>query len=83
MIRVTIELLPHGFETDKETLGVVEIANDGTGTLTNGSYRYKLFKRGMKGIWKSGGVSGFPRQKLGSYDLLYRVLKAAIGNRNI
>lgn len=86
MIRVTIELLPYGFETNKKTIGVVEIANDGQGTLTKGNYTYSLSKEPpiakTKGIWKSGNITDFPRQKLGPYDLLYRVLKSAVGHRN-
>lgn len=46
--------------------------------------RFNLSQRGSaKKKWKSGGVAGFPRLKLGAWDLLYRVLQSAVGNRNV
>ena len=38
MLRVTIEVVPHGIEDAKRTLEVVEIANDGHGTEEWASY---------------------------------------------
>lgn len=83
MIRVTIELLPHGFETNKKHLGTIDIANDATGTLTSGNYKAKLSKRGNpKSIWKTAEIKNFPRKQKGAYDLLYLVLKNSVGERN-
>ncbi len=45
MIRITIELVPHGYEARKEVIAKAEIANDGTGTNIRGNYRYRLFKK--------------------------------------
>lgn len=33
-------------------------------------------------VWKETAVRDFPRKRLGPWDLLYRVLQAAIGFRN-
>lgn len=33
-------------------------------------------------IWRKGKVSGFPRLKLGPWDLLFRVLRALVAGRN-
>lgn len=82
MIRITVELLPFGREEGKQVLGVAEIANDGTGTASNGHYRYKLSKRGGRGLWRRGTVRNFPRQKLGAWDLFFRVLYDAVASRN-
>ena len=86
MIRVTIELLPWGNEERKRTIGVVEIANDGTGDHETGNYNATLSKEPpiakTRGVWKRGRVEGFPRLKYGPYDLLYRVLKVCVGKRN-
>lgn len=80
MLRITIELVPHGIESRKSTLGVIKIANDATGTLSSGNYDVTLSKEPpiakRTGIWKKGTVEGFPRQKLGPYDLLFRALRA-------
>lgn len=89
MIRVTIELLPGGFEDGKETIGLIEIVNDGIKSrndLTKGDYQYKMMKSARyaktPGVYKQGKVGGFDRVKRGPYDLLYLVLKNAIGARN-
>ena len=93
MLRCTIELLPHGDETRKRVIGVVEIANDGTGTPTMGNYGVVLkktppFPCALKAAWKRGmlkgedddaiaaRVEGHHRTQRGSYDLLYRALRA-------
>lgn len=43
MLRVTVEIVPHGVEADKRVIGVLEIANDGTGTASDGCYFVKSF----------------------------------------
>lgn len=84
MIRIKIELVPFGIESEKRGIGHITIENDGTGTKTNGNYNVKLSKiRLPNQLWKNGRVEGFPRRKLGAYDLLYRSLKNIIGDRNV
>jgi hypothetical protein len=87
MIVIRIELWPRGDKEKAQLLGEIEITNDGTGTVQIGNYNTKLYKwskgrtkRG--GIWKQGKVTGFPRLKLGPYDLLLRALLAVVGKRN-
>lgn len=81
MIRVTVELL--SARTGKtELLGVARISNVG-GTPTSGSYSAELTKRGSQTTaWRRGHVQGFPRKRLGGWDLLYRVLHELVGDRN-
>lgn len=60
MLRCTIELLPHGDESRKRTLGLVEIANVG-GTVEVGEYAVVLtktapFRGALKAAWKRGIV---------------------------
>ena len=99
MIRCIIELVPHGVEEKKRTIGLVEIANIG-GDAELGNYVVTLKKsapwRGaLKDVWRqgeflggaaikveSGKFEGFDRQYRGPYDLLYRALKAVVGERN-
>lgn len=82
MVRVTIELLPGGFEKGKRTLGVIEIANDGTSADRRfGNYTAELSHAGMffgkrKGPFKRAKVRGFLRS-LSPYRLLCRILRAA------
>lgn len=42
MIRVTVDLVPFGDETQKRTLTFFEIANDGTGTVAQGNYMVRF-----------------------------------------
>lgn len=84
MIRVTVELLPLGREKDKELLGVAYITNDGSGSRTKGNYRFTLSKKGNpNSIWKRGAVLGFPRKRLLGWDLVFRALRACVGERNV
>lgn len=39
MLRVTVELLPHGDESQRKVLDVIDIVNDGTGSESVGNYR--------------------------------------------
>lgn len=82
MLVVTIDLLPQGDESKKETIGKMFIINDGTGDVATGNYQVSLMRRGENKIWKQGNVRGFPRITLGAYDLLYRALRVLLQNRN-
>lgn len=88
MIVIKIELWPLGDKTKAQILGEIEITNDGAGTRDTGNYNVKLFKWNNKdrtkrgGIWRQGKVAGFPRKRLGPYDLLLRALLALVGKRN-
>jgi len=90
MIKITIELIPAG-GGPTEILGVGYIGNDGTGSHAVGNYKAWLLKKGHNRlldacrpsyVWRATGVAHFPRLRLGAWDLLYRVLRNAIGNRN-
>lgn len=85
MIVVRLEMWPHGDAAKAYDLGAIEIANLG-GTATKGDYGVRLAKSARmarsSGTWKAARVFGFPRARLGPYDLLLRCLAAAIGDRN-
>lgn len=84
MVRVTIELLPRGSEAHKRHLGTVLIANTGAqGPGPVGDYTVTCSMRGRPDqVWKSAEVLGFPRKRLGAYDLLFRALRNVVGFRN-
>lgn len=86
MLVIRIELWPHGDRARARELGRVEIANTGTGSPTVGNYVVQLFKSAAQGarrpgVWKRGRVEGFPRKRLGAYDLLFRALAAVLGSQ--
>lgn len=82
MLVVTIELWPGGDQARKRHLGTARIANDGRGTLSAGDYDVTLSRCGQPNqAWRRGRVEGFPRRRLGPWDLLYRSLAATVGDR--
>ena len=82
MIKITVELIS-AIDGHREILGVAEIANDATGTISSGNYRYAFSKRKLPNqIFKGGSIKDFPRKRLLAWDLLYRCLKDAVGERN-
>ena len=82
MLRITVELLPNGDESQKRHLGTAEITNLGSGDDKTGNYEVRLSKWGNPSqMWKCGELKGFPRQQLGPWDLLSLCLVATIGDR--
>jgi len=83
MIVIKAELWPFGSEEHKQNLGHATIVNDGSGDNSTGNYKVTLFTKHEKPrVWKVGNITGFPRLKLGAWDLLYRGLKSLVGDRN-
>jgi hypothetical protein len=82
MLIVTVELI-NANNGERSTLGVAEIYNDGTGDWDTGNYVCKIYHEGEgRRVWKAGAVEGFPRRRLGPWDLLYRALREVVGPRN-
>jgi len=81
MIKITVDFVKWGIGKPEE-LSVMTIANDGTGTKTRGNYTYKITQKRTGVLWKSGRIDDFPRKRLGHWDLIFRCLKDAIGDRN-
>ena len=80
MIKVTVELIS-AIDGHTEILGTATIANDGRGTKTRGNYN-AVFASKRKLVWRLVGVNDFPRERLNAWDLLYRCLHQAVGDRN-
>lgn len=82
MLRITVENVPHGIESLKDDIGTITIVNVG-GTPDNGNYCYSITHHTMPGVvWRSGKIEGFPRKQMLVWDLLYQILKDAVGNRD-
>lgn len=85
MIRVTVEMLPHGDEKRKYHLGTAEIWNTGENLFhpDKGNYAFRLSKWGkLKENWKSGSLEDFDRRNRGPWDLIYLCLKKVLAKRN-
>jgi hypothetical protein len=81
MLVVRIELWPGGCEARKRTLATGTITNLGTGSNTCGNYFADLRDAAGRS-WRHGTVTDFPRNRLLAWDLLFRVLKNLVSNRN-
>lgn len=78
MIRITVELIPHGDEsimTQRRVLGTLEIANDGTGTLHEGNYNGILHAEYTDPAGRKGKVLKFNRRKQSVWSLIGAFLK--------
>lgn len=81
MLKVTVELLPGGREEDKKLLGTVLIANIG-GTETQGRYLGSVWGKRGRYVGQTE-IKKFPRKRLLAWDLVYRVLRNVLGDRNV
>jgi hypothetical protein len=75
MIRVIMEMVPHGEEDKKFFIGVCEIWNEGTGTLDHGNYRFRISKENPNVNITIGEVKQFPRLTKSGWHLLFECLR--------
>lgn len=74
MLRVTIELVPHGDETRAREIGTMLIANDGEGTYAKGNYAYVYGYTDRRGVkFSTGTVKNFYRNQ-GAWALIKKIL---------
>lgn len=94
MIVLRVDVWPKGDYRRARDMGTVLVWNVG-GDTESGRYRYKILKFNQRNrykellmrpdqipadaCWREGTIEGFPRQKQGPLDLLYRILHKAIG----
>lgn len=72
MIRITIELVPYGYEEGKKEIGKGYIVNDGTGSVEDGNY-YAYFNYEGYSTYVSR-VEKFPRTEKNVWELLQKAL---------
>jgi hypothetical protein len=70
MIRITVELVPHGDESKATMIETMLIANDATGNYIKGNYAYAYSD--ISGV-KSGVVKKHPR-RMGAWPLIAKAL---------
>ena len=79
MVVVSIEIWPHGDQSQSRPIGKIQITNDGSGTRAKGSYWVSVAHGGKyinkKGTWKRGRLTNHPRS-LSPYHLVVRALMA-------
>jgi hypothetical protein len=74
VVVVTIEKHSGFGNQQKEVLGTMAIANDGSGTATVGHYTFSVVNRDGRRII-NGTVRGFPRKQQGAWRLLKLALE--------
>ncbi len=75
MLEIKIDLVPHGFEAGRRTIGTVRIHNDGTGTELIGNYKYTLADETGK---ITGELKKFKRVEGNVFHLIREVLNKAL-----
>ncbi len=75
MIRITVQLIPHGDPTNPRTLGVLDIENDGTGDDDTGHYNGELHAEYTGPHGRKGRVENFHRQQQSVWSLVGAFLK--------
>lgn len=78
MVRITIETLPHGNENSKALIGTVEVSNDKSGGTNVGNYQVRALKADGT-AFHFGEVRGFPRSRLGAWELALWALRSLFG----
>lgn len=75
MLRLKLEFVPFGLESQARQIGLVEIWNDGTGTLEVGNYKARLTKLDVPNVRrKTCKIKAFPRTERDAWDLALLVL---------
>ena len=77
MIKVTIELWPFGDERYRKTIAEAFIANDGTGTLDQGTYEAWIKLKHVNSM-KFGRVKNYKRKTESVWKLLRMVIESCL-----
>jgi hypothetical protein len=75
MLRVTIELVPYGVESEARKIATMLIANDGTGDHRTGNYGYAFNYTDRSGDIATGVIKNFPRSN-GAWSLVKKILNS-------
>jgi len=79
VIRITVELLPHGDESRRRVLATGEMWNDGRGAPRLGSYGFRLLDKDGT-VFQNGYLGEFDRQNFSVWWLLAACFKVALSD---
>lgn len=84
MVVIQVQMWPRGDRSRAYSLGTLTLALDPATkpTDTRRSYSWRITKKNEKGTWKSGHIGDHNPARRGVWDLVYRILRDAVGNRN-
>lgn len=75
MIVVEANLVSAVSESRDENLCRVEIANDGTGTLSRGNYNVRLYARNDGRLVRTARVENWPRNAVPAWRLIQKAME--------
>ncbi len=78
MIRVTVEIIPKGDESKKDTIGIMEISND-LSHANNEFGNYDVLIKTADYVRSDIRVENFPKKGLKFWALIAKSLKNAFG----
>jgi hypothetical protein len=83
MLVIQIQMWPKGDKTKAYSMGTLTVALK-PGTKSDGlrAYTWAISKFADKGVWKKGHIEGHNPKIRGPWDLVYRILRQAVGDRN-
>jgi hypothetical protein len=75
MLKLKMNLVPFGLLPVKDSW-TFDIWNDGTGNVSIGNYKFKIYKKNSDNSeWKTGEIKNFQRLKFSAWYLVYLCLK--------
>jgi len=82
MIVMQVQMWPKGDKSKAYSLGTLTIALEDINDKGLRAYSWSLTKFRDKGRWKSGAIAGHNPRVRGPWDLIFRILREAVGRRN-
>lgn len=84
MLVMQIQMWPGGDKTKAYPMGTITVALDEDLTVSDNfrGYQWRITTFNGKKTWKKGTIEGHTPNSKGPWDLLFRVLRKAVGSRN-
>jgi len=85
MLVIQIQMWPKGDKSKAYSLGTLTVALSKvlTKNFSNRGYDWAITKKGDRQTWKTGEITGHNPRTRAQWDLVYRILKQAVGDRNL
>jgi hypothetical protein len=84
MLVIQVQMWPGGDKSKAYSMGTLTVALDPSTLATDitRGYTWRITRFKDKGTWKSGRIDGHNPKTRGPWDLIFRILRSAVGVRN-
>lgn len=82
MLVMQIQMWPKGDRSKAYSVGTLKVALTDINDKGHRSYNWSLSKFRDRGVWKTGTIDGHNPRCRGPWDLIFRILRKAVGQRN-